>query len=366
MLHGIHNHSLESESSAQRSAILFCSLSQLEIDQVKCRNTFLKKIQIDYDNRKQLQGHNQQSYLNLVTLLCQVFRRVRVADGSTIAALCGPILECLSELLEFPTNEGLLVFSKQIQIIGPELKRLKPQELAILLNKLRTCLIHTSRNASVSSQSVASLLLVLEASHSHTWKLSEDEETFYSVNIPTASRMTPMEVSQQQLLQQQQQTQQHHHLQHQLLQQPLDGVLMSDPNLGSSGVSGLLPPHAQLGQKPTDNAGLNDIATRLLATALHQQPTAPAGIIPPPFGGIGPANPAVGIPNLSMPPPGYLSSAHPPGVPNPLLPIVPPAGINGQRNSAGFQVKILRYYYNLLYYCLSMLDCYVYFILRST
>ena len=148
-----------------------------------------------------------------------------------------------------------------------------------------------------------------------------------------------MEVNQVQLQQQHPPPQQQH-------QQPL-GVPMSDPSIGAAAGAPLLPPHAaaaaaQLGHKQSD-AGINEIATRLLATALQQQPGT-AGMIPPPFGAMGPANPPIGIPNLSLPPPGYMGGGHPPGVPNmpPNQPHVQtlPVGVGLNGRGAGFQVGI--------------------------
>jgi hypothetical protein len=104
MMHLLHEKSLRSESFAAKTALLFGCLSQLEIDGVRCRNIFLKRIQQDFVVRADMRRRDAASFSNLVTLLCQVFRRVRVADGTTISALAGPIFDCLADLLQVVGN----------------------------------------------------------------------------------------------------------------------------------------------------------------------------------------------------------------------------------------------------------------------
>ena len=83
MLNEVHDCALSSEPACVGASHLFRSLSQLEVDGLKCRNVFLKRIQADFEARASLKAQSRDKYLNLVTLLCQVFRRVRVADGKT-------------------------------------------------------------------------------------------------------------------------------------------------------------------------------------------------------------------------------------------------------------------------------------------
>ncbi|TRY68298.1 hypothetical protein TCAL_07199 [Tigriopus californicus] len=194
MMYVLHSQALESETFGFQVAFLFGSLSQLELEGVKCRNIFLRKIQDDFSRLPDLEISTK---LNLVTLLCQVFRRVRVADGTTIDALSGPIMTCLMDVLDHPTDSSLIVFSKQVQIVGPELQRIVPEKFSELLKRVRLCLIRSpssNQSQALSGPALGCILLVLELSLSR-WKLTHTLEDFFAQEMPTYSRFSPMDVS---------------------------------------------------------------------------------------------------------------------------------------------------------------------------
>lgn len=194
MMYVLHSQALESETFGFQVAFLFGSLSQLELEGVKCRNIFLRKIQDDFSRLPDLELATK---LNLVTLLCQVFRRVRVADGTTIDALSGPIMTCLMDVLDHPTDSSFIVFSKQVQIVGPELQRIVPEKFVELLKRVRLCLIRSSSSnysQDLTGPALACLLLILELSLNH-WKLTQAMEDFFAQEMPSYSRFSPMDVS---------------------------------------------------------------------------------------------------------------------------------------------------------------------------
>ncbi len=186
MMHFLHSESLCSESFATKTAFVFGCLSQLEVDGVKCRAVYLRKIQTEFTAA----SVSSCQYHNLIVLLCQVFRRVRIADGTTISALCSPILQGLKALLDEEDEEAALVFSQQVQIVGPELARLQPDKFAELLLRLREKLFQ----GTCTRRARASLLAVLELSLNPDWRLNGNNvrELFEkeSVSLPQ-----PMEIS---------------------------------------------------------------------------------------------------------------------------------------------------------------------------
>ena len=194
MMQILHGKSLESETFAFQSAYLFGCLSQLEVDQVKCRNIFLRKIQADFGRRAEIRSANYSHYLNLVTLLCQVFRRVRVADGTTIGALSEPILACFQDLLDEPNDAGLIVFSKQVQIVCLELGRIQPEKMDELFVQARAIL---TEPRGLTTRCLASILMVLEL-YLGKWRpgaIAATASSFYARHIPTDARFSPMQVS---------------------------------------------------------------------------------------------------------------------------------------------------------------------------
>ena len=164
----------------------------MEVDGVKCRNVFLRNIQADYADGETLQLGNPERYRNMVILLCQVFRRVRVAGGTTISALIDPILDCMKTLLtKDPINEDLLVVSTQLQVLGPELKLLEPEKFRDLITAIRIFL--TKSHKDVSEQARAGILILLELNLSN-WQLDPPTEEIYFQLITEGTRrvvMTP-------------------------------------------------------------------------------------------------------------------------------------------------------------------------------
>jgi len=52
MLSSLHEESLEDEKFAPKVAMLFGCLSQMEVEGVKCRRIFLKKIQAEFETKE--------------------------------------------------------------------------------------------------------------------------------------------------------------------------------------------------------------------------------------------------------------------------------------------------------------------------
>lgn len=135
-------------------------------------------------------------YVNLVSLLCQVFRYVRVAGGATISALASPILDLFDRLLaaEDVTDLELLMFSKQMQNIGGKLQRTERDKFDSVIMKLRQLIVLNHSKLNIASETMAGLLIVLELAKSPNWELSPDVEQFYVEQMPEGLRGNPMEL----------------------------------------------------------------------------------------------------------------------------------------------------------------------------
>ncbi len=193
--------SLESPQFASKTAFLFGCLSQMEVEGVKCRNIFLRRIQEGFASASPSSKDYRSERRNLIVLLCQVFRRVRVADGTTIKALAVPILDNLGKLLDGGdedadgNNDDVSVAAVQLQVIGPELRLAQPARFASVVCKVRARLTDPASAARLSSTSLALLLVMLELAGSSDWSLMDDGETFYKERLRPDQRPAPMEVS---------------------------------------------------------------------------------------------------------------------------------------------------------------------------
>ena len=190
MMHALHVRSLRSATFAARTALLFGCLSQMEVDGVKCRSIFLRKIQEEF-GLKEREGRaaSEAERRNLIVLLCEVFRRVRVADGTAIRALAGPAIAGLAGLLRDDDEEDLAVFSEQLQAIGPELRAAQEAPFEDLMLRTRSFLLTFA--GCLSSASLGRLMLVLELSCSSGWVLPPAVEDFYRSNLPEGARLPP-------------------------------------------------------------------------------------------------------------------------------------------------------------------------------
>jgi len=62
---------------------------------------------------RRLKDHSK--FLNSISTLCHVFRRVRLADGATIKILATPILKYMQLLLEYNRDDDIELFGSQVR-----------------------------------------------------------------------------------------------------------------------------------------------------------------------------------------------------------------------------------------------------------
>ena len=156
-------------------------------------------------------AQDEATFLNSVSLLCEVFEHLRLADGTVINVLAVrkstktnrnlmstakvPILEYCTLLLDSPSPPGVALLGKQLQVsllnrilmhkktqsliflcqaIGEDVHRSKPEKFSDLLLKVRQTLVNPPPN--LQSDSLATLLLLLE-SHLLRWPSVLPEKT---------------------------------------------------------------------------------------------------------------------------------------------------------------------------------------------
>ena len=66
--------------------------------------------------KEEILAQNEQTFLNCVSLLCEVFEHMRLADGTVINVLSVPILEYCDLLLTSQTHEAIQLLGRQLQV----------------------------------------------------------------------------------------------------------------------------------------------------------------------------------------------------------------------------------------------------------
>ena len=99
-----------------------------------------------------------------MNLLCEVFEQMRLADGTVINVLAVPILEYCDLLLSSRSEQAVSLLGRQLQIIGEEVQRSKPDKFTDFLLRVRSMLVE----AEVVPVSRCVLLHLLE-SHLLRW-----------------------------------------------------------------------------------------------------------------------------------------------------------------------------------------------------
>ena len=61
---------------------------------------------------RRLKDHSK--FLNSISTLCYVFRRVRLADGATIKILAIPVIKYMQLLLEYNRDDDIELFGSQV------------------------------------------------------------------------------------------------------------------------------------------------------------------------------------------------------------------------------------------------------------
>ena len=75
----LHEKCLESSSFACRASAVFAALGQFEVAGIKFRDVLLRRIQADFMGREERRLKDHSKFLNSISTLCYVFRRVRLA-----------------------------------------------------------------------------------------------------------------------------------------------------------------------------------------------------------------------------------------------------------------------------------------------
>jgi len=137
----VHKKSLEDDEFGRKAARAFGNVSQFEVSGIKLRDILLRNIQTDFKNKDETNIQSEQTFLNSVSLLCEVFQHVRLTDGTVINVLSVPILEYCDMLLTIASPVAIDLLGRQLQVIGEEVQRCKPDRFTDILVKVRQMLI---------------------------------------------------------------------------------------------------------------------------------------------------------------------------------------------------------------------------------
>ena len=66
--------------------------------------------------KEEILSQNEETFLNAVNLLCEVFEQVRLGDGKVINVLAVPILEYCDLLLTSQSHDAIQLLGKQLQV----------------------------------------------------------------------------------------------------------------------------------------------------------------------------------------------------------------------------------------------------------
>jgi len=154
----LHAKSLEKELFARKAACVLGSVSQLEVSGVKLRDVLLRSIQSDFKNREDMKNNCPDRLYKAVSLLCEIFKEVKLEDGAIISVLCVPILEYFQLLLDLATPAAIRLIGHQLQQLGQQLQISQRDRVADLMMAVRQRLV--KGNFSQEDKSV--LLHILE------------------------------------------------------------------------------------------------------------------------------------------------------------------------------------------------------------
>ena len=72
--------------------------------------------QAPHSGKDEIQAKDEKTFLNSVSLLCEVFEQMRLADGTVINVLAVPILEYCDLLLSSQSHAALNLLGRQLQV----------------------------------------------------------------------------------------------------------------------------------------------------------------------------------------------------------------------------------------------------------
>jgi len=132
---------LEDAEFGRKAACVLGSVSQMEVGGVKLRDVLLRTIQADFKKRDQMRAKHPHILYNAVRLLCEVFKEVKLGDGSVISVLCVPILEYLHILLDISSPASIQLVGLQLAQLGQELQVAQQDRVAKLMMRVRRGLV---------------------------------------------------------------------------------------------------------------------------------------------------------------------------------------------------------------------------------
>ena len=83
---------------------------------VSSRRFYFPSHEILFLEKEEILSQNEQTFLNAVNLLCEVFEHLRLADGTVINVLAVPILEYCDLLLTSQSHDATQLLGKQLQV----------------------------------------------------------------------------------------------------------------------------------------------------------------------------------------------------------------------------------------------------------
>ncbi|XP_005113329.1 CBP80/20-dependent translation initiation factor [Aplysia californica] len=193
----LYNNCLSDSSLAKRGSEICDALTCIEVGSTKFRNCLLSLVQADYKARKELIASDPARFRGFLAFLCEIFGVMRTANNEVFKPLVNPIFDCFILPLgqedqeeeeggeggggggggdmEMLNDDVCELFAIQLQSVGKLLEENEEERMRQLMNRIRTCIIHSKSSPRVR----CSLLEVLE-SYARGWESADSETTkFY-------------------------------------------------------------------------------------------------------------------------------------------------------------------------------------------
>ncbi|XP_025836599.1 uncharacterized protein LOC108744470 isoform X2 [Agrilus planipennis] len=169
---------LQDSKLATKLVLMVSSYSFIttEVHSVKLRNIFIRHIQQDFENSKQLQTTDSDCFRNAIRMLGEFFNKARLVDGSQIKFLAAPLLRYFDMLVESAQPEDLELFTVQLFLNGSSIKAEFPQKLSEIMVKIRVLLTTDTQLTKISK---LWLLLALDVESHRFSLLTSDLQKFY-------------------------------------------------------------------------------------------------------------------------------------------------------------------------------------------
>lgn len=170
----VYKYSLMNKINAHYGAVLCKYMGDFQVEDVKFKFSFFKRLQMDYEDRNRKYA-NLDEFLRIVVVLCEIYHHIRLTNGSCFDAFVEPIIEYFGMLVDGGSDKEIETFVEQVTKCGKNLQSQRPQAFEDLLLKIRKQIIGIS---SVSSRNM--LLHIFEIILNEWNPLSTSATNFYN------------------------------------------------------------------------------------------------------------------------------------------------------------------------------------------